>query len=589
MIALWVLTAAVPLGLALGLAIVGLLPDRFAVPGRTWLIRLAPATVLPTAWLGLQAPDGDAVRIDWLLLSTGFTIDAVGRPLLVMAALLYGLALVMVARSDDERASALSGLLVLCFVGNAGMFIADDVITLYLCFTVMSLIGYALVIHYRTQNARRSGRIYLVLAMIGEVAVLIAAMMVVRAGGRDLTETAEVVAASENTGLIVGLLFIGFGIKVGVWPLHVWLPLAHPAAPTPASAVLSGSMIAGGLAGWLRMLPLGEIEMPAWGAVFVAGGLAGAFFAVFLGTMQANVKAVLAYSSISQMGFLSAMVGAALIAPDQAAAIVAAAALYATHHGIVKGALFIGVGLWDKQGAGGARWVIIVGLAVAGLSLAGLPLTSGYLAKDMAKYDAVYGVTVAGIDLVSLLALVGTGSVILVARGIWLLTHSSAQRGRPDVTLVGWAALIAISVPLLTWSAGHTGQVSPPGWFDPSAWWSQGWPVLAGLVLVAVGLWVSSKDVLPDWLGHPDGRAVPAGDLVVIEEWLTPRIRRSLEAGVGVVTRVNRGVAGAVKKAPAPARWFARAEQTLSGWRASGITIVGMASVFLALSWWGLA
>ncbi|MGC0141518.1 complex I subunit 5 family protein [Pseudactinotalea sp. Z1732] len=586
MTALWIGTAALPLLVALGLAMAGLLPDHLAEKSRLLLTSLAPVTVLPAAWLGSTAPDGVEVAMDWLLVGTTFRIDDVGRPLLVLAAVLYGLALVMVARSDLPRPSALSGLLLLCFVANAGVFVAADVVTLYLCFTVMSLVGYALVIHDRTADARRSGRIYLFLAVLGEAAVLVAAMLVVRAGGLELAVTAERVAASGHTGLIVALLWLGFGIKVGVVPLHVWLPLAHPAAPTPASAVLSGAMITGGLAGWLRMLPLGEVAMPTWGLVFVVGGLAGAYLAVLLGVMQAKTKAVLAYSSISQMGMLSALVGAALIDPDGAPVLVAAAVLYALHHGIIKAALFFGVGLWGAHGAGSGRVVVIAGFAVAGLSLAGLPWTSGYLAKYSAK-EAADGVLVAGLDVASALVLVGMGSTVLLARAVWLLGHSRAGSRGVDIMLLGWVGLIGASIPLVLWTAAGGGEVSVPGWWDLGTWWAQGWPVLAGVGAAALALRLSGTRALPDWLAHPDGRAVPPGDLVVAEEWLASMIRQGVQALSRSIARGRDVIAVGTRRVPAPARWFNLGEQHLATWRASGLTFLGMAGVFVILAWWG--
>lgn len=583
---LWLSAALVPLGIAAGQALVGLAPAPGSERARRVLTWLAPLAVLPAAWLGLGGPAGSEVDMFWLLLGTSFHLDGLGRVLLVMSAALYGLALVMVARSGDERASALSGLLLLCFVANAGVFVAADVITLYLCFTVMSLVGYALVIHDRSAEARRAGRIYLFLAIAGETAVLAASMLTVHAGGLHLADAPAAVATAEHTGVIVALLWVGFGIKVGVVPLHVWLPLAHPAAPTPASAVLSGAMITGGLAGWLRMLPLGEATMTGWGMVFAITGLAGAYAAVLLGVLQAQPKAVLAYSSVSQMGLLSALVGAGLLLPEAAGAFIAAAVLYAAHHGIIKAGLFFGVGLWHSHGAGPVRWLVMAGLVAGGLSLAGWPLTSGYLAKYLAK-DAAAGLELAGLDMYGLLVGVGTGSTLLVARTLWLLRGVAPGAGRLDVTLVAWLALLAGSIPLVTSATGGLWDGPLPGWWDLGTWWDQGWPVLAGLALVVLAWRVSRAEVLPEWLGHPDGRAVPPGDVVVAEERLATRIRSGVQVVVAVLGQGRAAVAQRAGRLPSPSRWFNIAEQHLAAWRASGLTLLGLVSVFLVMTGWG--
>lgn len=583
---LWAAAFLVPLVVALGLATVGLTPDRIAEPARSALTRAAPLALVPAGVLGVVAADGDQWRLPWLLVGTSFRMDDTGRALLIMAVAIYASALLMVTRSVGHRHAALSGLLLLCFVGNVGAFIAADVVTLYLCFTVMSLVGYALVIHDRSQQARRAGRIYLVLAVLGEAAVLVAAMLVVQTGGRDLTETAQYVAAAPSSGVIVALLWVGFGIKIGTVPLHVWLPLAHPAAPTPASAVLSGAMITAGLVGWLRMLPLGELAMPGWGLVLLITGLFGAFAAVALGVMQAETKTVLAYSSISQMGLLSALVGSALLEPSLAPAVIAAAVLYAVHHGLIKAGLFLGVGVWQRHGGGRLRWLVVAGLALAGWSLVGLPLSSGYLAKYAAK-EAVGEVALGAVPIATVLALVGTGSAVLLARAAWLLMHKDTQDHRADVAVVGWLALIAGSPVLVWWIGTPAGEVSLPGWFDPSVWWAQSWPVLIGVAAAALGLRVSAAEVLPAWLGHPDGRTVPPGDLVVLEEGAASRVQSQGRAMSRWIRSARRAATDAVAGLPAATALVTRAEGGLSGWRSLGAALLGMLTISMALAWWG--
>jgi L-aminopeptidase/D-esterase-like protein len=114
------------------------------------------------------------------------------------------------------------------------------------------------------------------------------------------------------------LLLLGFGLKAGLVPLHVWLPLAHPAAPMPASAVLSGAIIKAGIIGLVRFLPF-EAGAPGWGIALGALGLFGAFYAVAFGVLQRNPKTILAYSSVSQMGVVMAALGFGLAAGDELA------------------------------------------------------------------------------------------------------------------------------------------------------------------------------------------------------------------------------------------------------------------------------
>lgn len=582
---LWLLAVLMPLLSALATAVVGLGPERVGRVGRSVLTKWAPVTVLPATALALLAPDGSRADVDWLLLGTSFIVDALARPLVAMAGVLYALALVLLARSGTDRAAALSALLLVCFVGNVGVFLAADVVTLYLCFTVMSFVGYALVIHDRSTSARRAGRIYLFLAVAGEVAVLAAAMLVVHAGGAELAGAPGAVAESDHTALIVALLWMGFGVKAGTMPLHVWLPLAHPAAPTPASAVLSGAMITAGLAGWLRLLPLGETEMTLWGGVFLVTGLVGAFIAVPLGLMQAETKTVLAYSSISQMGLLSALVGGALLDAGQAEEVVFAAVIYAVHHGLIKGALFLGVAQWHAYGARALRWLVAAALGLAGLSLAGAPLTSGYMAKYAAK-ESVYELTVLGVGVADVLTLVGAGSVLLLARAGWLLRPKVKESHPVDLSLILWTAVILASMFAVGWQAAQWEQViSVPGWWDLVTWWDQSWPILLGAVLVALGAQLARKDHLPRPLAHPDGRAVPAGDLVVAEEWIATQVRRTSQAVAAGLSTVKEVATDRVARLPSPARAVLAAESALGQWHHAGLAFLGVLVVLAAMVW----
>lgn len=241
----------------------------------------------------------------------------------------------------------------------------------------MGLSSYGLVVHEGDRDALRAGRVYLILTLCAEVVLFMAMILIA-------TQTGTVVPTPEDLtrlgDLTIGLLILGLAVKAGLVPLHVWLPLAHPAAPIPASAVLSGAMIKVALLGWLRFLPIGELALPGWGLLFVVVGLATAFFAVPIGLVQSNPKVLLAYSSLSKMGLMVVVVGATLIEPAIAGAVVIGIGLYAGHHALSKGALFLGVGL-RKSAPGPSQSWVLVGLLVLALSMAAVPLTGGAVAK----------------------------------------------------------------------------------------------------------------------------------------------------------------------------------------------------------------
>src|SRR5271169_665226 len=112
----------------------------------------------------------------------------------------------------------------------------------------------------------------------------------------------------------LALLILGFGLKIGLAPLHVWMPLTYTAAPIPAAAVLSGAAVKAGVI-FIRFMPF-ENASPGWGVAFAAAGFFSAFYGVAIGITQSNPKTVLAYSSVSQMGLLAAVIGMGLGAGD---------------------------------------------------------------------------------------------------------------------------------------------------------------------------------------------------------------------------------------------------------------------------------
>jgi hydrogenase-4 component B len=521
---------------------------------------LAPLLAIPLAVAG---PRAGALDLPWLLLGSRLEVDPVGRPLLLVAALLYAVALAGAGPAVPERRPAFAAFLLACWLGNAGVLLAADAATFYLSFAVMGFCAYGLVVHDRTPAALRAGRVYLVLTVLGELCLLSGLLISVGAGGMLLSDAPAAVAGSEWRDLAVVLLVVGFGVKAGLVPLHVWLPLAHPAAPAPASAVLSGCMVKAGLVGLLRFLPLGEAAMPRTGAVVGGLALAAAFLAVAVGLTQRDPKANLAYSTVSQMGFHLVLVGAALASPELAPAAVAAAVVYAVHHGLAKGALFLGVAVHKAYGGSGVRHAVTAGLVLSALAVAGAPFSSGAAAKYSAK-EAVGDTALAGVDLVTALPLVAVGTTLLLLRFLWLLPEAAPARvhlGIPGL-LGGWAALVLVAAPLTWLLAPRWVPDSPPPSAGLDAVRDATWPVLLALVLAAA--WVRL-------LGTRRVPAVPQGDLVVPAAAAVAASGRVLRAAGGAL-RIGR-----VRPAlPSPSAVATALERRLVDWRASGGALLAL-------------
>jgi formate hydrogenlyase subunit 3/multisubunit Na+/H+ antiporter MnhD subunit len=481
------------------------------------LMALAPVPGLAAAVLAWGAPP--------LVLDPGgfhFTLalDPAGAMLLGVAALLWIASAVYAATylKGDPDAGRFAVWWLLTLTGSLGVFFAADLATFYVTFGLVSLAAWGLIIHDGTPQALRAGVIYLILAVLGEICLLMAfALLAAAIPGESLAirDGVAVLPASPWRGLTIVLLIAGFGLKMGLVPLHVWLPIAHPAAPMPASAVLSGAIIKAGVIGLIRFLPMQD-ALPDWGVILAACGLVTAYYGVAIGITQANPKTVLAYSSISQMGLIATVLGMALAAGDRTAPV--AAAFYGVHHLLTKGALFLAVGVVAATGRR-RLWPVLLPAAVLALGLAGLPLTGGALAKLAVKAPLGDGV-------VGLLAtLASTGSALLMLHFLHRLGSISApdpQTSAPAGLAWPWLAmaLAAVVIPWALFVSAGIGTVADA--LTTAALWGAFWPVLIGVVL-AVAL---------HRFGHRLPR-VPEGDVMAL-------IERSGRAGVALSDTLER-------------------------------------------------
>ncbi|MFN4261538.1 MAG: complex I subunit 5 family protein [Gemmataceae bacterium] len=495
--------------------------------GRSAVIALAPWTALPALLLALAVPPGTFARVPWLLFETRLGLDDTGRVFLFFTAALWlaaGLYAQAYLAEDHARIRFFTFFLV-TMAGNLGLILAGDMVSFYLFFAGMSFASYGLIVHQGDAEAWRAGQVYIMLVVLGEillfVGILLAAQVVPQL---DFDQVPAALARSPERGWALALLWAGFGIKAGALPLHVWLPLAHPVAPTPASAVLSGVMIKAGLLGWLRFLPLGEIGLPSWGIWCLAAGLAAAFFGVVVGVTQDNPKTALAYSSISQMGLMTVGVGAAWTVPASWPLVLVALWIYALHHALAKGALFLGVGVAAAGGTGWRRGLIVAGLLLPALALAGAPWTSGAVAKIALK-NALAPLPATWVGMLDiLLSLAAIGTTLLMARFLflaWPRPEPTASHRLPGMWL-SWCVLlagVAGAVWLLPWNGFGYAEWAVP---STSYFGANLWPVLAGAGL-AWGAW--------RW-GRVERWRVPAGDVLIPVTWLINYARHRWQAEV---------------------------------------------------------
>jgi hydrogenase-4 component B len=473
---------AVPLVLAL-------LAPLFSRP-----LRLLPWAAVPALVAAFAVPHGAPVAVPLAPDHLWLVIDGTGWLFLAGGALLWMLAGVFarVYFGDSRPMRIFCSAWMLTLAGTLGTFIAADVVTFYVAFSLMSLSAWVLVTHDRTAAAFSAGRVYILLAVAGEVVLLVAlAMAAAQSQSLMIDDMRLAIAESASRDFIVAGIVIGFAIKTGLAPLHVWLPLAHPVAPTPASAVLSGVIVKTGIVGLLRLAPFDTLT-GLWIPLLIAIGLTGLFSAAVIGFVQHNPKRVLAYSTVSQAGLVLVVIAAASqwAAPAEVSVVVS---LYAATEGLAKGALFLAVGVAALHGLRVRLLLVSVSLLL-GLSVAGLPLTGGALAK-LAVKDLLADHWLTWVIPLSSIA---TGLVMLrfVERLSATRGHGNVRSG-PAGIAAPWLllALAAIGLPWVV-SAGGGGQS-----VSVQALWSGLWPVL----LAVTGWPLARRLAGPVAAGSADG------------------------------------------------------------------------------------
>jgi len=522
---------------------------------------------LPALLTALTVPLGTTLELPWLFLGTTLAMNPLTQVYLTFTSLLWLAAGVYAAfaQRGDEHAGRFNLLFLLAMAGNLWLIVGQDLFSFYVGFAMMGLSSYGLVIHDARPAALTAGKVYLVMALFGEVCLFASLVLIVSQTGTTLPSADDLAALD---GLAIALLLLGLGVKAGMVPLHIWLPLAHPAAPIPASAVLSGTMIKTALLGWMRFLPVGAVALPEWGGLLAAAGTLTLLFALPVGLTQSDPKVVLAYSSIGKMGLMMLVLGLALIEPALAPVAVAGIAFYAANHALVKGGLFLGVGMrkYAPTQPPVLQALVLGALVFLALSLAGAPFTSGAVAKYELK--PVFG----AFDWVWIGAVVGVstfGTTLLMVRFVWI-SYRTEPHPEPGYRWPGiaWGALIALVL------------LFPFAFGKPSAW-------LTNLVSVPLALNLSLLAllfaVLRPRLLAPLVDRIPPGDILALFTPVQARAinwhRRADQRWKNAHTRVEQRAADAFE------RLFGTpsgdTERSLRQWPVVGVVWVGISTLLL--------
>jgi hydrogenase-4 component B len=324
--------------------------------------------------------------------------------------------------------------------------LADNLLLFLVAWELMTLSSYALVVQeHALVSVREAGRRYLIAAHLATAALLLLVLLLSGSGGSFELRHLSPGTAAAPTALLFLLALAGFGTKAGIVPLHVWLPDAHPAAPSHVSALMSAVMVTMGFYGLARFIPLLGPPPLWWGLTLMALGAAGALGGIAFAMAQRDVKRILAYSTIENAGIITlafgvGLLGTALNQPTLAALGCLGGLLHLWNHALFKSLLFLGYGAAaqrvhsrDAEAMGGLlrRWPMTGVLMVLGAAaIAALPGLNGFTSEWL----IFYGLLTGGVELR------GTSQIALLA-GVPALALTGALAAACFARLTGVALL----------------------------------------------------------------------------------------------------------------------------------------------------
>lgn len=310
---------------------------------------------------------------------------------------------------------------------------ADNMITFAVAWELMSLSSFFLVMYkYQEERTNIAGYLYFIFTQTGALAIFAAFGIVFAYTGDASFNGFALIPASAKTVVFI-LLLIGFGSKAGVVPFHIWLPYAHPAAPSHISAVMSGVMIKVGLYGIIRFYLLLNSHWIVFGEIVLACGIVTALSGVINALAQKELKRFLAYSTIDNVGIILiglgiGMIGMALNASAMAVLGFAGAFFHIFSHAVFKSLLFMAAGMVQQktgitsieQLGGLFKHIKFTGVAflVGSLAIAGLPPFNGFVGELLIYFAAFNGIVFERsffiVSTVAILALAITGGLALI-------------------------------------------------------------------------------------------------------------------------------------------------------------------------------
>ena len=374
----------------------------------------------------------------------------------------------------DESSSVKTAVTAFFFsilaVSMAMVVTAANIITFMLSWEIMSLSSFFLVIHsYEQQETRYAGFLYFVFSHVGAMFLFAGfAVVYTHTGSFGFVEVHTLTAGAKILAFI--LFFIGFGSKAGVFPFHVWLPHAHPAAPSHISAVMSGVMIKTGIYGILRIYSLLELPAPVFGYLVVGAGAVSGILGVVYALGQTDIKRLLAYSSVENIGIILigtglGMIGVASRNPLMAVLGFSGALFHVFNHALFKSLLFMGAGMVVHQtgtrsmdALGGLlKTMKITGFAfvIGSVAICGLPPFNGFAGEFFIYVGGFKGIALDNIpfafSVIAIISLAVIGGLALACftRGLGIVfqgeprTEAARNKTESGTTMLTAMAILA--------------------------------------------------------------------------------------------------------------------------------------------------
>ena len=397
-----------------------------------WIAGLAATLSLAGAFLllpALRRGDVLALSFQWIPAANirmSLHLDWLTFPFLVTEAVVTLLAVVYTwgYHRPDDRTPIFYALLMLFAVGMSGTTLANDMFLFYIFWELMLVASCALIVIWGEGERRGAVALkYFIFTHLGSLMVLVGLLMLYDATGSGSLAAlrAGVTLAPGLVVTVTAFFVVGFCVKMAIFPLHLWLPDAHAVAPMPVTIMLAAAMLSMGTYGILRF-PL-SIFSPAQMAPFAVpmmiAGIVSEIYGALMALAERDIKRIIAYSSVSQMGYI--LFGLGTLTYDG----IAGATLHVIFHAIVKALLFMGVGLvvratgrrriTELGGLGSAMPLVALCIGTGALAIAGMP--------PLCIFDSEWMIFAGGFHTahISLSILTLFGSLLTVAYALWFV------------------------------------------------------------------------------------------------------------------------------------------------------------------------